>query len=141
MISQQAQLSGRVVFTYPNPKGGIKEREITVRELQYGTTKYHKEPTWLLHGYCHTKNAPRAFDLTQVSGLKSVPVKQTIGDLAEQAGIPYQAFASQVMSATIIIAKAQMEQSGEEEFSIDMESGNNVVRLTVKDIDVDKTKH
>lgn len=140
-ITQQAQLSGRVAFTYPNPKGGIKERDVTVRELQYGTTKYHKEPTWLLHGYCHTKKAPRVFDLMQMSGLKSVIIEKTLSNLAYQAGIPYQDFASQVMNYVVQIAKVHIEHSGQEGFSVVMERDKELVKLTVEVGITEETKH
>lgn len=55
-----------VTILYTNHKGIKADRRITPMHIWYGFTKHHPQPQWLLHAYCHEKQALRDFALRDV---------------------------------------------------------------------------
>ncbi len=65
--------SGRdVVIDYTNYRGERDTRTITPHHIWWGFTKHHPKPQWLLHAYCHTKQATRDFALADIHNWKGL---------------------------------------------------------------------
>ena len=69
-ITQAANLSWLVTFTYTNHKGVIEDRKVGVCRLDYGTTEHHTN-AWMFRGYCYSRRAYRSFDLAKITNLKN----------------------------------------------------------------------
>lgn len=70
----EADRNREVCFTYLNHRGETYDRTVTPIRIEFGTSKWHDQPQWLLHGFCHKKQAERTFAMMHIS-CWGVPVK------------------------------------------------------------------
>lgn len=57
-----------LIFTYRNHSGDVAERHVIPIKTWYGTTEWHKKPTWLLQAYDLDRGALRDFDMREFGG-------------------------------------------------------------------------
>jgi hypothetical protein len=62
-----------VRMVYTNWRGETQVRTIIPRELRYGTTRWHKQPTYLLRAFDVDRREEREFDLKQCAFLSLDP--------------------------------------------------------------------
>jgi predicted DNA-binding transcriptional regulator YafY len=60
-----------VLIDYTNHRGEHRERRILPGRIYFGSTKWHKEPQWLLKAWDLEKNAARDFAMADIIGWRA----------------------------------------------------------------------
>lgn len=60
----------RYEFTYTNWKGITKTRKAQFYRVTYGSTEYHPEPQFLIHGFDLDKKDTRTYALKDIRDIK-----------------------------------------------------------------------
>ena len=63
------KLQGKVNFDSVNWKGESSSRYVLVNYIYYGSTEYHKEEQWLVHGFDLSNRSWRTFALKDITNL------------------------------------------------------------------------
>jgi len=62
----------RIAFTYRNYQGEVAQRRAVVIGVEWGSTRWHPAPGWLLRAHCLDQDEMRLFamaDMTEVGPL------------------------------------------------------------------------
>jgi predicted DNA-binding transcriptional regulator YafY len=63
---QGKPMKTEVTFTYKNYRGETSVRLVRPIMVSFGTTGFHSEPQWLLHGWDLNKDAERTFAMKDI---------------------------------------------------------------------------
>lgn len=56
-------------FEYKNYRGEVSQREVICKYIWFGTSEYHPEPQFFMHGFDQAKKEHRDFALKDISKL------------------------------------------------------------------------
>lgn len=68
---QKAVANSAMEVMYTNYRGETARRWIIPRNIRFGASEWHKEPTWLLLAFDVAKNADREFDMRALNCAKT----------------------------------------------------------------------